>query len=265
MTIAPAGRAALLRSLHVPGDPLLLANVWDAATARVVVGAGFPAVATSSGAVAGTLGYADHEAAPAEEMLAAAGRIAAAVEVPVTVDAEAGYGLEPAELAARLLDLGAAGANVEDTDHRAGGLRPLDVQVAYLAGIRAAAGDALVLNARVDVFVGLRTRGGGAAEADVLEEAVERGRAYLAAGADCVYPILVAEESTAKAFVDAVGGPVNLLALPGALDLATARACGAARISLGTSLWHAQQAWLSAALSASTRAPCRAEAGLRPG
>lgn len=242
-------RAALLRSLHVPGSPLLLANVWDAATARVVVAAGFPAVATSSGAVAGTLGYADHEAAPADEMFAAAARITAAVDVPVTIDAEAGYGLPPADLAARLLELGAAGANVEDTDHATGGLRPLEAQVAYLAGVRAAAGDALVLNARVDVFVDHRVRGTGTAEAALLEEAVERGRAYLEAGADCVYPILVAEEATARAFVAAVGGPVNLLALPGALDLATARSCGAARISLGTSLWHAQQAWLSAALT----------------
>lgn len=244
-----AGRAALLRSLHIPGSPLLLANVWDAATARVVVAAGFPAVATSSGAVAGTLGYADHEAAPVDEMLAAAGRIAAAVDVPVTVDAEAGYGLAPDVLAARLLELGAAGANIEDTDHSSGGLRPIADQVAYLAGIRAAAGDGLVLNARVDVFVDRKVRGDGTQESDLLDEAVERGRAYLAAGADCVYPILVAEEATARAFVEAVGGPVNLLALPGALDLATARACGAARISLGTSLFHAQQAWLSAALS----------------
>src|SRR5918998_4568126 len=92
----------LLRSLHRPGDPLLLPNVWDVATARAVVAAGFPVVATTSGGVAASLGYEDHERAPAEEMLAAAGRIAAAVEVPVTVDAEAGYGIQPADLVAAL-------------------------------------------------------------------------------------------------------------------------------------------------------------------
>src|SRR5690349_1137164 len=91
-------RCELLRSLHRPGDPLLLPNAWDVATARAVVAAGFPVVATASAAVAPSLGYQDHEGAPGEEMLAAAGRIARAVEVPVTVDAEAGYGMEPAEL-----------------------------------------------------------------------------------------------------------------------------------------------------------------------
>src|SRR3982751_1497968 len=111
-------RCNLLRSLHTPGAPLLLPNAWDVATARAVVAAGFPVVATSSGAVAATLGYEDHEGAPADEMLAAA-RIARGVDVPVTVDAEAGYGMRPAELVAALRGVGAAGCNVEDTDHAA--------------------------------------------------------------------------------------------------------------------------------------------------
>src|SRR5689334_14330144 len=99
----------LLRSLHTPGAPLLLPNAWDVATARAVVAAGFSAVATTSGGVAATLGYQDHEGAPGEEMLAAAARIARGVEVPVTVDAEAGYGMEPAELVGALRSAGAAG------------------------------------------------------------------------------------------------------------------------------------------------------------
>src|SRR5215470_15005112 len=90
-------RCEELRSLHQPGTPLLLPNAWDVATARAVVAAGFPVVATSSGGVAATLGYEDHEGAPAEEMLAAAARITKGVDVPVTVDAEAGYGMKPAE------------------------------------------------------------------------------------------------------------------------------------------------------------------------
>src|SRR3954462_8952252 len=104
-------RCDLLRSLHRPGVPLLLPNAWDVPTARAVVAAGFPVVATTSGGVAATLGYEDHEHAPPDEMLAAAARIARGVDVPVTVDAEAGYGLEPAELGGGLRGMGAAGVH----------------------------------------------------------------------------------------------------------------------------------------------------------
>src|SRR3954454_4619270 len=107
-------RCDLLRSLHRPGDPLLLPNVWDVPTARAVVAAGFPVVATGSVAVAATLGYEDH-VAPADAVLAAAARLDAADEVPVTVAAEAGYGMEPAELVAALRSAGAAGCNLEDS------------------------------------------------------------------------------------------------------------------------------------------------------
>src|SRR3954470_13591690 len=142
MSTSPAAtdlqsRCDLLRSLHRPGDPLLLPNAWDVATARAVVAAGFPVVATTSGGVAGTLGYEDHEAAPPEEMLAAAGRISRSVEVPVTVDAEAGYGMEPADLVAALRHAGAAGCNLEDTDYVAGGgFRDPDRQAEWLRAVR---------------------------------------------------------------------------------------------------------------------------------
>src|ERR1700760_2549272 len=129
----------LLRSLHRPGAPLLLPNAWDVATARAVVAAGFPVVATTSGGVAGTLGYEDEEGAPADEMLAAASRIARSVEVPVTVDAEAGYGLEPAELVTALRSAGAAGCNLEDTDHAEGGLRDPGRHAEWLRAVREAA------------------------------------------------------------------------------------------------------------------------------
>ena len=116
-------RCNTLRELHRPGEPLLLPNAWDVATARAVVAAGFPVVATTSWGVAASLGYEDDERAPGAEMLSAAGRIASGVDVPVTVDAEAGYGMDPAELVAALQDIGAAGCNLEDTDHSAGLLR----------------------------------------------------------------------------------------------------------------------------------------------
>src|ERR687893_943791 len=134
-------RCELLRSLHRPGDPLLLPNAWDVATAKAVVAAGFPVVATTSGGVAATLGYEDHEGAPADEMLAVAARIARGVEVPVTVDAEAGYGMEPAELVAALRSMGAAGCNLEDSDYAVGALRDPDRHAEWLAEVRRAASE----------------------------------------------------------------------------------------------------------------------------
>src|SRR3954454_9959201 len=134
-------RCDLLRSLHRPGAPLLLPNAWDVATARAVVAAGFPVVATTSGGVAAVLGYEDHEGAPADEMLDAAARIARGVDVPVTVDAEAGYGLGPAALVARLRGLGAAGCNLEDTDHAAGRLRDPGPHAEWLRTVRQAASE----------------------------------------------------------------------------------------------------------------------------
>src|SRR5437762_7931105 len=126
------GQCDLLRSLQRPGSPLLLPNAWDVATARAVVAAGFPVVATTSGGVAEALGYEDHEGAPADEMLAAAARIGRGVDVPVTVDAEAGYGMEPAELVAALRSAGAAGCNLEDSDYAAGSLRDPDRHAEWL-------------------------------------------------------------------------------------------------------------------------------------
>ena len=158
------GKCDLLRSLHRRGAPLLLPNAWDVARRRAVVAAGFPVVATTSGGVAGTLGYEDHEGAPADEMLAVAARIARDVEVPVTVDAEAGYHMDPAELVTALRTAGAAGCNLEDTDHAAGSLRDPDRQAEWLGAVRQAAsedGYPLVINARVDVFLEPYFAGGG--------------------------------------------------------------------------------------------------------
>jgi 2-methylisocitrate lyase-like PEP mutase family enzyme len=219
--------AAALRALHVPGDPLILPNAWDAATARVVAAAGFPAVATTSSGVAEALGYEDGEQTPVDEMLAAVARIARAVDVPVTADLEAGYGLDGGELARRLLEAGAVGLNFEDTDHaNHPALQPIDAQAARIAAIKA--GGDLVLNARIDVHL----RGGGTAEA------LDRVRAYRDAGADCVYPIGVADEATIAAFVE-TGVPVNVLLRPGAPPVARLAELGVARISLGHFL-HAE-------------------------
>src|SRR5688500_5465624 len=190
-------RCDLLRSLHSPGAPLLLPNAWDVATARAVVTAGFPVVATTSWGVAGTLGYEDHEAAPADEMFAAAARITRSVEVPTTVDAEAGYGMDPAELVDALRTAGAAGCNLEDTDHATGGLRDPDRHAEWLRAVRQVAsadGYRLVINARVDVFLGPLLAGAGpGTQAELVPEALRRANAYIEAGVDCVYPIVLWE------------------------------------------------------------------------
>jgi 2-methylisocitrate lyase-like PEP mutase family enzyme len=233
-------RCDLLRSLHRPGTPLLLPNVWDVATAKAVVAAGFPVVATTSGGVAATLGYEDQEGAPAEEMLAAAARIARGVEVPVTVDAEAGYGMKPADLVAALRSAGAAGCNLEDTDHSDGSLRDPGRQAEWLRAVRQAAsedGYRLVINARVDVFVGPFLAGAGpGTQEGLVPEAVRRAHAYLEAGADCVYPILLWETDALRRFTSEVNGPVNIARLPQAPSLAELAAAGVARVSWGTFL-----------------------------
>jgi 2-methylisocitrate lyase-like PEP mutase family enzyme len=229
----------LLRSLHVPGSPLVLPNVWDAASARAVEAAGFPVVATTSGGVAAALGHEDHEHAPAEEMLAAAARIARAVHVPVTVDAEAGYRMAPGDLVAALKAMGAAGCNLEDTDHATGNLRDPAEQAARLRAVREAASDqehALVINARIDVF--LAAMGSGTGQAELVGDALRRARAYVEAGADCVFPILLWEREALRRFVADAPGPVNVLHISPAPSHSELAELGVARISYGGQLHH---------------------------
>jgi 2-methylisocitrate lyase-like PEP mutase family enzyme len=235
-------RCDLLRSLHRSGAPLLLPNAWDVATARAVVAAGFPVVATTSAGVAATLGYEDHEGAPADEMLAAAARIARAVDVPVTVDAEAGYGMQPADVVAALRSAGAAGCNLEDTDHAAGNLRDPDLHAEWLHGVRQAASDdgyRLVINARVDVFLGPFLAGAGPeTQAELVPEALRRAKAYVEAGIDCVYPIALWEPDALRRFISEVSDPVNIVRLPQAPSLAELAALGVARVSWGPFLYR---------------------------
>lgn len=259
---SPAARVHTdrLRSLHRRGDPLVLANVWDATGARLVVEAGFPVVATTSLAVADSLGYADHQQAPPDEMFAAAARIARVVGVPFTVDAEAGYDLPPEQLVGRLIDCGAHGFNIEDTDHRSGSLLEASVQAARIAELRRAidASDVpLVLNARVDVFVGVTEPDEQLAR---VAAAVDRARRYIDAGADCVYPILVSASAALDALMSALDGAVvNLLvragpdgALP---SLERARELGAARASVGPGLWRGYRDRFVADLATLTETP----------
>lgn len=161
-------------------------------------------------------------------MFAAVARITRAVDVPVTADVEAGYGLPAKELVDRLLEAGAVGCNLEDSDAATGTLRDPERQADWLAEVRAAAGDALVINARIDTFL----RGVPGAEA-----AVERGRRYVAAGVDCVYPILAPPELLGE-LAAGIGAPVNALARPGGPAPRELGAAGASRVTFGGGLHH---------------------------
>jgi 2-methylisocitrate lyase-like PEP mutase family enzyme len=230
-------RCTLLRSLHVPGTPLVLPNAWDVASARAVVAAGFPVVATTSGGMAASLGYEDHEQAPGDEMLAAAARIARGVDVPVTVDAEAGYGMEPTDLVVRLKEMGAAGCNLEDTNHANGELRDPAEQADWLRAVRAAASDqgyGLVINARIDVFLSAYAVGAEEQrQADLVSEALQRAHAYVEAGADCLFPILLWEPDALQSFIAQAPGPVNVVKSPRAPSHSELAELGVARISYG--------------------------------
>ncbi|GAA0903493.1 isocitrate lyase/phosphoenolpyruvate mutase family protein [Pseudonocardia zijingensis] len=243
---AAADRADRLRALHVPGTPVILPNAWDAATARAVVAAGFPAVATASAAMAPALGYDDAEGTPPDEVFAALARITRAVDVPVTADVERGYRLPPAQIGARLAEAGAIGCNLEDSDPATGQLVPVEDQVALLAGVRAAAPH-LVVNARVDVFL----HGAGSRE-ERIAEAVRRGRAYVEAGADCVYPLIIdrLDPAEVRQLVDGIGAPVNVAFLPGGPSLRELADAGVARVSFGPGLFRLLQGVHEAALAA---------------
>jgi 2-methylisocitrate lyase-like PEP mutase family enzyme len=239
-----AARADELRRLHDGPHPLVLGNAWDAASARVFAREGFPAIATTSGGVAESLGYDDHEGAPIDAVFAATARIVAATSLPVTADLEAGYGLAPDELARRAIEAGVAGLNIEDSDYRNGGLVDVRTQAARLVALKQAArelGVDLVVNARIDVYV---RRSGP--EETWLAEAVRRGRAYRAAGADCVYPILLDDERSIAALVADIAGPVNILLHSSSPPLARLADLGVRRISVGSSYYRAAMAHLAA-------------------
>src|SRR6478672_4041812 len=195
-------KARELQRLHADPELLLLVNVWDAISAKVVADSpGTTALATASHSVAASHGYPD-----GEQMIEAVGRIAGAVDLPVTADLEAGYG-DPGGTIARAIDVGIVGANLEDQ------LKPLPdavraVSEAVAAGERA--GIPFVLNARTDAFL----RAGDRDPAEVLADAIERGRAYLDAGASTFFAPGLLDEPTVTALVDALGPQkVNLIGI----------------------------------------------------
>jgi 2-methylisocitrate lyase-like PEP mutase family enzyme len=236
-----AQKAALLNKLHHGPKILVLANAWDAISARIVEEIGFPAVATTSAGVAATLGYPDGQRVLREEMLEVVARIARAVQVPVTADMEAGYGTSPeemAETALALVEAGAVGLNLEDvTGDDENSQVALGLQTEKIGAIReasAAAGVPLVINARTDVYL----MPIGPAETR-FERTVERLRAYAKAGADCVFAPAVKDAETIAKLVKAVEAPLNILLMPGAPNLNELEELGVARASIGSGLMRA--------------------------
>jgi 2-methylisocitrate lyase-like PEP mutase family enzyme len=222
--------------LHHGSTMLLLPNAWDVPSARIFEEAGFPAIATTSAGVANSLGYADGQKISRQEMLEVVHRIADAVAVPVTADVEAGYGTssdEIAETAREVIAAGAVGMNLEDGDEgRPDFLTDPKRQNEIIHSVLEAsqrAGVPLVLNARTDIFLYSM----GPAETR-LARAIERLKAYRAAGAQCLFAPGVKDKDTIAQLVRGVGGPLNILATVGTPPAAELQQLGVARVSLGS-------------------------------
>jgi 2-methylisocitrate lyase-like PEP mutase family enzyme len=227
--------ADAFRAMH-RGPLLLLPNAWDAMSARQFEAAGFPAIATTSGGVAWALGHADGEKTPWHEVVAATERIARTVRVPVTADIEAGYGATPADVgksAAEIIRTGAVGFNLEDGTPRPDmPVRPIGDAVARIRAARQAATQAeipAVINARIDLY--LKNVGD---PADRFDEAVTRAKAYLAAGADCIYPFGAIDMETVQRLAKAIPSPINIVARAGTPPVAELQKIGVARVTIAS-------------------------------
>jgi 2-methylisocitrate lyase-like PEP mutase family enzyme len=233
---------AAFKALHIPGDPLVLFNIWDAGSARAVAAAGAKAIATGSFGVAEAQGFKDGETFAIEDALRNLERIVAVTELPVTLDFESGYGDTHAEVAAsvqRARDAGAAGINMEDRMPGETALLPL---AAAGERIAAAAASGLFVNARCDVYRGVKPEDYGQ---HLIEAVLERGEAYAKAGAGGLFVPFLGDHSAITAICKASPLPVNILWGPGRGTRAELAACGVARISYGHGPWAAAMDWLA--------------------
>jgi 2-methylisocitrate lyase-like PEP mutase family enzyme len=233
-----ARQAENFRNMHRGPTLLLLPNAWDAISARIFAAAGFPAIATTSGGVSWALGYADGEAAPWPEVVAATARIVRVVSTPVTADIEAGFGDTPEAVGksvAEIIQAGAVGVNLEDgTPQGAAPIRTIADAAQRIAAAHEAARAAavpIVINARTDLY--LRDIGDPATRFD---EAVERAKAYFAAGADCFYPIGLRDTATMARLVKALMAPININVRAGSPSVAELEALGVARASTASAV-----------------------------
>ena len=227
-------KAKKFAAMHKGDEVLVLPNAWDVASARVLVDAGFEAIATTSGGCAFSLGFCDGEHIGRDGMLEIVQRIASAVDVPVSADVEAGYGPTPEDVAATIrgvIAAGAVGANIEDTDKlNPGNLVEFELAVARIrAGREAAdaAGIPVVINARADGF----HYGKGDA---VFDDVIRRANAYLDAGADCAFVPFISDGALIGRVAAAINGPMNVLAGADTPSVRELKALGVRRVTVGS-------------------------------
>ncbi len=227
--------------LHVPGDPLILVNIWDAGSAKAVAAAGAKALATGSYGVAGAQGIADGEEFSLDAAIANLEHIVAATDLPISIDMEAGYGDDPAEVrrsVQRAYDAGASGINMED---RMPGEDQLLAPEIFAERLAAAASTGLWINARCDVFRG------GSAKLDgetLVDQALKRAKKYADAGAGSLFVPFLSDARWIGAICDASPLPVNILRSPDGPSHAELASLGVARISHGHQPWAAAMNWL---------------------
>ena len=235
-------QAAKFKALHVPGDPLVLFNIWDAGSAKAVAGAGAKAIATGSYGVAEAQGFKDGEDFSIEDALRNLERIVRVTDLPVTLDFETGYGETPAQVAAsvrRAVDAGAAGINQEDRMPGQTALLPV-AQAAERVGAAASAG--LFVNARTDVYRGIKPDDYGQ---HLIDAVLERAEAYAKAGASGLFVPFLGDHAVIKTICAASPLPVNILWGPGRGTKAELATLGVARISYGHGPWAATMDWLA--------------------
>jgi 2-methylisocitrate lyase-like PEP mutase family enzyme len=222
---------ATFAALHVPGDPVILYNIWDVGSALAVVAAGAKALATGSHPVADANGWPDGQQVPLDFALANATRIVNAVDLPLTVDFEGAYSADPEEggaNVARLAATGAVGCNFEDQVIGGEGLHPLELQVRRIAAIRRAVGDQFFINARTDLFLKTQT-----CDDALVDQVIERGKAFADAGASGFFVPRLSDPKQIERVVREVPLPLNVIAFPGAPDKSVWANAGVARISHG--------------------------------
>jgi 2-methylisocitrate lyase-like PEP mutase family enzyme len=231
-------RAEQFHRFHHEAPLLVLPNVWDAASARIVAQAGFCAIATTSSGVAASLGYSDGQHISRDMLIEAIARITRVVECPVTADIEAGYGNsieEVLQTVKAVITTGVVGINIEDSlKQQEKALVDVSYQVELIKALRGLATSMdvpFVINARVDVFL----LAIGESE-NRFEHAVQRANAYLQAGADCIYPIGILDGNMIANLVKAINGPINILGGPPAPTLPELAQLGVARVSLAGGL-----------------------------
>lgn len=228
---AVTSRFETFAALHVPGDPLILYNIWDVGSALAVVEAGAKALATGSHPVADANGFPDGEKVPIDFALSNARRIVGAVEIPLTVDFESAYSTDPEEGAAnvaRLKETGAVGCNFEDQLFGGDGVQPLELQERRIAAIRRSVGDDFFINARTDLFLKAQTH-----DDALVDQVIERGKAFAGAGASGFFVPRLADPRQVERIVASVPLPLNVIAFPGAPDKKSWSEVGVARISHG--------------------------------